>query len=89
MEGQRIASAITFDIAQSQTTICIKRLDSPERKQIVEGEAELTFTNFDPDAEIEFRTHTSGKPFKGKLKFYGVRLEKILENTLLETNTRA
>lgn len=88
LEGQRIASAITFDIAQSQTTVCTKQLDDSERKQIVEGEAELTFTNFDPDAEIEFRTHTLGKPFEGKLKFRGVRLEKILEPTLAKTDAR-
>jgi glycosyltransferase involved in cell wall biosynthesis len=78
--SQRIASAIAFDIAQSQTTIRTKHLGEVERKQLVEGRAELTFANFNPDAEIEFRTHTSGKPFKGKLKFHGVRIEKIVES---------
>jgi len=80
---QAVVSSITLDIAQSQRTVCVKKLDNSQREQIAEGKIELTFVNVDPNAEIEFRTHTSGRPFRGKLKFHGVRVERVSEDALV------
>jgi hypothetical protein len=83
---QAVVSSITLDIAQSQRTVCVKKLDNSQREQIAEGKIELTFVNVDPNAEIEFRTHTSGRPFRGKLKFHGVRVERVSEDALMAVN---
>lgn len=73
---QPVVSSISFDVAQSQKMLCAEKLGNAERDRIASGKVELTFANFDSDAEVEFRIYTAGKPFRGKLKFHGVRLHR-------------
>ena len=41
------------------------------------GEVKLRFFNSAPRALFEFRIYTSGRPFNGKLAFYGASVRQV------------
>jgi hypothetical protein len=75
---QELISAIGFDVAVDTTRIASVDIVGLEgNKMLQRGEVKLRFYNNAPKGLFEFRTFTWGRPFKGKLVFFGVSVRRL------------
>ena len=73
-----LLSTITFDVAQDYRRIAEIHLIGTDGAQILRsGEVKLRFWNGTPKALFEFRIFINGRPFAGKLMFYGVSVRPL------------
>jgi SAM-dependent methyltransferase len=75
---QELASPITFDVAQDMIRIASVEVVGREGGNLLHNEKiTLRFRNHAPESFFEFRIYTSGRPFEGKLEFFGVSLRRL------------
>ena len=77
---QELASKITFDVAQDvgrRRVASVTLLGAQGNRVLRDGTVSLRFANDTPESLFEFRVFTSGRPFQGTLRFYGVWLERL------------
>jgi len=77
---QELAAEITFDVAQDvgrRRIASVTLLGAQGNRVIRNGTVSLRFANDTPESLFEFRVLTSGQPFQGTLRFYGVWLERL------------
>jgi SAM-dependent methyltransferase len=80
IEDQELTSEITLDVAQDvgrRRITSITLLGAEGNRVIRDGTVSLRFANDTPESLFEFRIFTSGRPFRGTLRFYGVWLERL------------
>jgi SAM-dependent methyltransferase len=80
MGNQELASRLMFDVAQDvgrRRLASVTLLGSQGSKVMRDGVVSLRFANDRPESLFEFRIFTSGRPFQGTLRFFGVSLERL------------
>jgi FkbM family methyltransferase len=78
LDDQELSSVIMFDIAQDITRVASVELVGANGAEVLRnGEVKLRFFNSAPRALFEFRIYTSGRPFNGKLAFYGASVRQV------------
>jgi hypothetical protein len=77
LDDQKIASPVEFDIARNTRRVMVASLGQNQRDTLRAGRLTLRLKHTDTDAMIEFRTHTTGKPFAGELRFSGVTVAAV------------
>jgi FkbM family methyltransferase len=77
---QELSSRIALDIAQDTTRVASVDLLGADGAEVLRsGEVKLQVFNSAPRALFEFRIYTSGRPFNGKLAFYGASVQQVGE----------
>jgi hypothetical protein len=77
---QELTSEITFDVAHDvgrRRTASVSLLGTEGNRVMRDGTVSLRFANDTPESQFEFRVYTTGRPFHGTLRFYGVWLERL------------
>jgi hypothetical protein len=75
---QVLVSPITFDVAQDMIRIASVEIVGLKGNNLLHSETvTLRFHNNTPESLFEFRIFTSGRPFQGKLAFFGVSLRRL------------
>ena len=77
---QELVAEITFDVAQDvgRRRVASENLLGGQGNRVMrDGTVSLRFSNDTPESLFEFRVFTSGRPFQGTLRFYGVWLERL------------
>jgi SAM-dependent methyltransferase len=78
LADQDLISPISFDVAQDMVKVSSVEVVGREGNNLLRNEkVMLGFRNDDRESLFEFRIHTSGRPFQGKLVFFGVSLRRL------------
>jgi ADP-heptose:LPS heptosyltransferase len=78
LDRQILRSSIAFDVVQDQAVLARRRLGFwGGRRELRNGSIAIPFSNGDPGRLLEFRIATTGKPFRGVLRFFGVTVEDV------------
>ena len=76
LDWQLLGWGIEFDVVQNMVVLARRRLGFWRgRRELRNGTVAIPFSNRDPNQLFEFRIATSGKPFRGALRFFGVTVE--------------
>jgi SAM-dependent methyltransferase len=78
LEDQELASPITFDVGRDMIRIASVEVVGRKGNKLLRSEKiMLRFRNDTPESFFEFRIYTSGRPFQGRLVFFGVSLRRL------------
>ncbi len=73
---QVLRSTIEFDVVQNMEVLARRRLGFwAGGRALRKGSIAIPISNRDPNQLFEFRIATSGRPFQGALRFFGVTVE--------------
>jgi len=85
--GQELEAPIVFDVARDggRRVVSVKLVGPAGAEVMRHGALSLRFTNDSPDSPFEFRVFTScrlrvftsGRPFQGSFRFFGVSLARL------------
>lgn len=78
IDSQPLASEIHLDVAQNMNPLTSVRIVGEHGNRVLRaGSIDLQFSNSIAGSYFEFRIYTYGQPFRGKLRFYGVSLDRV------------